>query len=65
MTTNTVGQGKYEPLLTQGDFYGYTNDHNNDLVPKTNKSWDYMQNLDQFFKDIYVYHQFGGLYVRK
>ncbi|CAH8555444.1 unnamed protein product [Heterobilharzia americana] len=58
-----VGQGKYENLVTEDD-HSHT-DPNVRVSTAYSKrgAWDHIQNLDQFFSDIYKYHQCGGFTV--
>lgn len=61
---STVGLGKYEPLVNEAED---SLDDRKNRAFQFNKpkriTWDHIQNLDQFFTDIYRYHQEGGFNV--
>ncbi|CAH8514253.1 unnamed protein product [Schistosoma turkestanicum] len=59
-----VGQGKYERLVDEDDhLHQDTNLRGNRSFYTKKGAWDHIQNLDQFFSDIYKYHQSGGFTV--
>lgn len=59
-----VGQGKYECLVSEDDrTHSDPNPRTNSNFQSKPGAWDHIQNLDQFFSDIYKYHQSGGFTV--
>ncbi|VDP83591.1 unnamed protein product [Schistosoma mattheei] len=59
-----VGQGKYECLVNEYDHpHPDPNLRGTQSFQSRKGAWDHIQNLDQFFSDIYKYHQSGGFTV--
>ncbi|CAH8571838.1 unnamed protein product [Schistosoma bovis] len=59
-----VGQGKYECLVNEYDHsHPDPNLRGTQSFQNRKGAWDHIQNLDQFFSDIYKYHQSGGFTV--